>query len=56
MGHFKDPKWGNRSQVQRFRSSRLYSRPWTALGMPIYEKRVGFVRLNPKFEIKLAII
>jgi len=28
MGHFKDTKWGNRSQVQRFRSSRLYSDSW----------------------------
>jgi hypothetical protein len=26
----------------------LYSRPWTALGMRIYEKSVSLVRPNPK--------
>jgi hypothetical protein len=36
--------------------SRLHSRPWTAFGMRIYEKSVSFVRPNPKFGAKLAII
>ncbi len=40
----------------RFRGSRFHSRPWTAFGMRIYEKSVGFVRPNPKFGAKLAII
>jgi hypothetical protein len=33
------------SEVQKFNS-----RPWTAIGMRIYEKSVGSVRPNPKFE------
>jgi hypothetical protein len=32
------------------------SRPWTALGMRIYEKSVSFVRPNPKFGDKLVIV
>jgi hypothetical protein len=44
------------SKVQRFRGSRFHSRPWTAFGMRIYEKSVSFVRPNPKFGAKLAII
>jgi hypothetical protein len=34
----------------------LHSRPWAAFGMRIYEKSVSFVRPNPKFGAKLAII
>jgi hypothetical protein len=34
----------------------FHSHPWTALGMRIYEKGVSFVRPNPKFAAKLAII
>jgi hypothetical protein len=34
----------------------FHSRPWTAIGMRIYEKIVSFVRLNPKIGEKLAII
>ena len=34
----------------------FHSRSWTAFGMCIYEKSVGFVRPNPKFGAKLAII
>ena len=45
-----------RSRVQSFKSSRFHSRPRTAFGMRIYEKSVSFVRPNPKFEAKLAII
>jgi len=37
------------SRVQRFRGSRFHSRPRPAFGMPIYEKRISFVRPNPKF-------
>jgi len=51
MGHFNDNKWGNRSQVQGF-----HSRPWTAFGMPIYEKNLSFVRPNLKFGAELAVI
>jgi hypothetical protein len=50
------PKRNRRSRVQRFRGSRLHSRPWTAFGKRIYEKSVSFVRPNPKFGAKLAII
>jgi hypothetical protein len=39
-----------------FNGSRFHSRPWTAFGMRIYEKIVCFVRPNPKFGAKLAII
>ena len=46
----------NRSRVQRFRGSRFHSRPRTGFGMRIYEKSVSFVRPNPKFGAKLAII
>jgi hypothetical protein len=46
----------SRFRVQRFRGSKFHSRPWTALGMRIYEKSVNFVRPNPKFVAKLAII
>jgi hypothetical protein len=42
--------------VYGFRGSRFHSRPWTALGMHIYEKSVSFDRLNPKIGAKLAII
>jgi hypothetical protein len=45
-----------RSRVQRFRGSRLHSRPWTGFGMRIYKKSVSFVRPNPKFGVRLAII
>jgi hypothetical protein len=45
-----------RSGVQRFGGTRLYSPPWTAVGMGIYEKSVIFVRHNPKFGVILAII
>jgi hypothetical protein len=45
-----------RSRVQRFWGARLLSRRWTAFGMRIYEKSVSFVRPNPKFGAKLAII
>jgi len=45
-----------RSRVQRFTGSRFHSRPWTAFGKRVYEKIVGFVRPNPKFGAKLAII
>jgi hypothetical protein len=34
----------------------LHSRPWAAFGMRIYEKSVSFVKPNPKFGTKLAII
>jgi len=34
----------------------LHSRPWSAFGMRIYEKSVSFVKPNPKFGAKLAII
>ena len=34
----------------------FHSRPWTAFGMRIYEKSVGFIWPNPKFGAKLAII
>jgi hypothetical protein len=34
----------------------LHSRPGTAFGMRIYEKSASFVRPNPKFAAKLAII
>jgi hypothetical protein len=34
----------------------FHSRPWTAFGMRIYDKSVSFVRPNPKFGAKLAII
>jgi hypothetical protein len=34
----------------------LHSRSRTAFGMHIYEKSVSFVRANPKFGAKLAII
>jgi hypothetical protein len=30
--------------------------PWTAFGMRIYEKGVNFVRLDPEFGAKLAVI
>jgi hypothetical protein len=43
-------------QVQRFRGSRFHSRSWTAFGMRIYEKSVSFIRTNPKFGAKVAII
>ena len=49
-------KFSRRSRVQRFRGSRFHSRPWTAFGMRICEKSVSFVRPNPKFGAKLAII
>ncbi len=49
-------KFCRRSRVQRFRGSRFHSRPWTAFGIRIYEKNVSFVRANPKFGAKLAII
>ena len=55
-GIFRGKKWGNRSQVQRFQGSRLHAHPWTAFWMCIYEKRVSFVRPNPKFGAKLAIV
>jgi len=45
-----------RSRVQRFRGLRLHSRPRTAFGMHICDKSVSFVRPNPKFGAKLAII
>jgi hypothetical protein len=41
---------------QGFRGSRFHFHPWTAFGMCIYEKSVSFVRANPKFGTKLAII
>jgi hypothetical protein len=44
-----------RSRVQRFRGSRLHSRPWTAFGMRIYEKSVSFVRPNPIIGAQLVI-
>jgi hypothetical protein len=34
----------------------LHSRPWTAVGMRIYDKSVSFVRPNPKIGAKFAII
>jgi hypothetical protein len=34
----------------------FHSRSWTAFGMRIYGKSVSFVRANPKFGAKLAII
>jgi hypothetical protein len=34
----------------------FHSRPWTAFEMRIYEKSVSFVRPNPKFGAKLAIV
>jgi hypothetical protein len=34
----------------------FHSRPRTASGMRIYEKSISFVRPNPKFGAKLAII
>ena len=40
----------------RIQGSRLYSRPWTAFRVRIYDKSVSFVRSNPKFGVKLAII
>ena len=40
----------------RFRGSRFHSRSWTAFGMRIYDKSVSFVRPNPRFGTKLAII
>jgi hypothetical protein len=49
-------KISRRSRVQRFRGSRFHSRPWTAFGMRNYEKSVSFVRPNPKFGAKLAMI
>ncbi len=36
--------------------SRFHSHPRTAFGMRIYEKSVSFIRPNPRFEAKLAII
>jgi hypothetical protein len=56
MEHFYDKKWVYRSRVQRFKGSRLHAHPWTSFGMRIYQKSVSFVRPNPKFEAKLAII
>ena len=60
---------GTRSRVQRFRparhrsrsgeaggGSRFRSHPRIAFVMRIYEKSVSFVRPNPRFEAKLAII
>jgi hypothetical protein len=41
------------SKVQGFK---VPFSPRTAFGMRIYEKSVSFVRPNPKFEPKLAII
>ena len=43
-------------RVQRFRGSRFHFRPWTEFEMRIYEKSGSFVRSNPKFGAKLAII
>jgi hypothetical protein len=37
-------------------SGRFHSRPRTAFGMCIYEKSLSFVRPNPKFGARLAII
>jgi hypothetical protein len=34
----------------------FHSRPWTAVGMRIYEKSFRFISPNPKFGAKLAII
>ncbi len=51
-----EAKKSRRSRVQRFRGSRLHSRLWTAFGVRIYEKSVGFVRPNPKIGAKLTII
>ena len=48
---FPPPHLGLPSLGQGF-----HSRPWTAFGMRIYDKRVSFVSLNPKFGAKLAII
>jgi len=44
------------SKVQGFKGPRFHSRSMTAFGMHIYEKSVSFVRPNPKFGAKLAII
>jgi hypothetical protein len=41
------------SKVQ---GSRFHSRLWASFEMRIYEKSVSFVRPNPKFGVKLAII
>jgi hypothetical protein len=41
---------------QGFRGSRFHAHPWNAFGMGIYDKSVNFVRSNPEFGAKLAII
>jgi hypothetical protein len=41
---------------QGLRGSGFHSRPWTGFRMFIYMKSVSFVRANPKFGAKLAII
>ena len=46
----------SRFRVLRFRGSKFHSHPWTALGMRIYKKSVNFIRPNPKFAAKLAIV
>jgi hypothetical protein len=51
MGGFPSPHLDMPGLGQGF-----HSRPWTGFGMRIYEKSVSFVRPNPKFEAKLAII
>jgi len=50
-----DIKKGRCSWVQRFRGSRLHSRPRTAFVMHVYEKSVSLVRANPKFGAKFFI-
>jgi hypothetical protein len=44
------------SGVQGLPAGGFHSRPRTAFGVRIYEKSVSFVRPNPKFGAKLAII